>query len=67
MSVKQDLQDQLNQLGVWYPRRATVAELKELLAEANPTTSTAVTEPTAGPTGLCLQCNKPADHKHAGV
>ncbi len=23
--------------------------------------------PTVGPTGLCLQCNKPADHKHVGV
>ncbi len=22
---------------------------------------------TVGPTGLCLQCKKPADHKHAGV
>jgi hypothetical protein len=23
--------------------------------------------PTVGPTGLCLQCKKPADHKHAGI
>ena len=21
----------------------------------------------AGPTGICRQCNKPADHKHIGV
>lgn len=82
MVTKTDLQDELNSLGVWYPRKATKADLEALLAEANPTTSAAVPDDvyigdaivaddprplTVGPTGLCLQCNKPADHKHVGV
>lgn len=30
-------------------------------------TSTVAPAVTVGPTGLCLQCKKPADHKHAGI
>ncbi len=45
-----------------YPAKKTTAKktVKPVAVADKP-------EPTVGPTGLCRQCNKPADHKHAGV
>ena len=81
MATKKELQEELDQLGIMYPRRATKSELEMLLAmnavSATPIDYVPDDEPEddggevaqsfTGPTGLCTQCKRPADHKHKGV
>ncbi len=74
--TKKDLRDELAALGFTADDDATKADLATLLAEVkadapvftdDKDTTAAAAPPTVGPTGLCLQCGKPADHIHRGV
>jgi hypothetical protein len=79
MATKRDIQEELDTLGVDYSGSATKAELEALLAELfdepaaeiSDETGTVVSSGIATSfedvTGICRQCNKPADHLHQGV
>lgn len=67
MPTKKDLQDELDALGIEYGAKASKAELAALLDDAATTDAGDTAVSYADVTGLCRQCNKPADHLHQGV
>ena len=75
MGYKDELRYRLDELGIEYRKKDTVARL-EVLLQSDP--GPVPEEPAKDPerrtarsfedvTGLCRQCNRPADHKHIGV
>jgi len=69
MATKKDIIAELDVLEVDYDPNDLKTDLQDLLdvALAEVDTEASDAAPTVGPTGLCRQCNKPADHIHAGV
>jgi len=78
--TKREIQEDLDRLGIGYSARASKTELEALLVDVlDPEGAAAISEPedtapSSGTatsfedvTGLCRQCNKPADHLHQGV
>ena len=70
---KADLKAALDELGIEYGAKDTVADLKDLLADAEEAEEAQFTDAAdtatsfADVTGLCRQCGRLADHKHIGV
>ncbi len=71
--TKRELRAEIATFGLVAADDASKADLVEVLKglKADPPAVTddadTATVATVGPTGLCLQCKKPADHKHTGV
>ena len=70
MATKQEIIDELVARGIDHDPKDLKADLEDLLdAPGEPVDEgpRRTAESHEDVTGLCRQCNKPADHKHIGV